>query len=220
MVSHQNASCEDIADQIHGVVASVGSNPVEREHQPSIRKDLLAPKSILTHLVSCASQGRVRPEEKEDLFLRDALVQESQSVREKLMDFVDGLLLSVAKLTHQHHYIQADAIAWQCKRVGLSTSIHPPRALTVGARAAIGTMDHTDDLREGDDCPLGNGGAAAQARLTCQTVRNLWPINPFDGLGGGFFGAHLLFLLLSHVSIHASSLTYLALLDSSSTVLV
>ena len=125
------------------------------------------------------------------------MVQGCQPLQQRVMDFIDRLMLPQTQLAYHQHYIQTECKAGQGERIGLHTAIEPRPAGASGIGTTIATMDDLYDLRERDDGALGNGTATLSSALALQTVLQFRMIDLFDHVREGSLGTHRLFLSLA-----------------------
>ena len=74
--------------------------------------------------------------------------QGSQPLHERLMDFIDCLMLSQAQLAYQQHDIEPKGKARQGHDIGLCAAIESLSTRAAGLRTAIATVGDPDNLTE------------------------------------------------------------------------
>ena len=117
--SGEDASGEDIADQIHGFVPFVGLNAIKGQEQASIPEHLFSPVLVFSDLGPRPQQGSVGFKEKQNFPARDGLGKGGESLHEQMMDLIHGLVLTQPELSHQQDDVQSERKAGQGSSIRL-----------------------------------------------------------------------------------------------------
>ena len=128
ILGRQQPPTEHIPHEVHGFVALVGLDAIDRDDQATVGADLVVPGRVGGEVLRGPEQGAVGVKQGEHLAPGDGQVEGRESCLDRLVRLVERVLLGQPELADPDDTIQAKGEARQGQGVGSRTAI----------RAAVG----------------------------------------------------------------------------------